>query len=62
LLHFDVRSDNVCFAGDRAVLVDWNWAAIGNPVMDVAARLPSLHAEGGPPPEEISSASLRPRR
>ena len=52
-LHFDVRSDNVCFVGDRAVLVDWNWAAIGNPVLDVAAWLPSLHAEGGPPPEEI---------
>jgi hypothetical protein len=52
-LHFDVRSDNVCFMGDRAVLVDWNWAAIGNPVIDLAAWLPSLHAEGGPPPEEI---------
>jgi aminoglycoside phosphotransferase (APT) family kinase protein len=48
-----VRSDNVCFVGDRAVLVDWNWAAIGNPVIDLAAWLPSLHAEGGPPPEEI---------
>jgi aminoglycoside phosphotransferase (APT) family kinase protein len=52
-LHFDVRSDNVCFEGDRTVLVDWNWAVIGNPVIDVAAWLPSLEAEGGPPPEEI---------
>jgi Phosphotransferase enzyme family len=52
-LHFDVRSDNVCFDGERVVLVDWNWAAVGNPVVDVAAWLPSLEAEGGPPPEEI---------
>ncbi|HEY3069397.1 MAG TPA: hypothetical protein VGJ34_03695 [Gaiellaceae bacterium] len=44
-LHFDVRSDNVCFLGERTVLVDWNWAVIGNPKVDVAAWLPSLHAE-----------------
>src|SRR5262245_30999928 len=32
LLHFDVRSDNVCFRPDgRAVLVDWNLIAVGNP-------------------------------
>jgi hypothetical protein len=52
-LHFDIRSDNVCFDRNRAVVVDWNWAAVGNPVMDVAAWLPSLEAEGGPPPEQI---------
>ncbi|HSL15154.1 MAG TPA: aminoglycoside phosphotransferase family protein [Actinomycetota bacterium] len=53
LLHFDVRSDNVCFAGDRPLLVDWNWACVGNPVADVAFWLPSLHGEGGPRPDEI---------
>ena len=53
LLHFDVRSDNLCFHGDRVVLVDWNWACRGNRVVDVASWLPSLHAEGGPPPETI---------
>ena len=53
LLHFDVRSDNLCVRGDRAVLVDWNWACLGNPVFDVAAWLPSLQAEGGPAPEAI---------
>jgi hypothetical protein len=53
LIHFDVRSDNLCFTGERTVLVDWNWAAVGNPVVDVAAWLPSLEAEGGPPPDEI---------
>jgi len=53
LLHNDVRSDNLCFAGERVVLVDWNWATRGNPKLDVAAWLPSLALEGGPEPEAI---------
>jgi hypothetical protein len=53
LLHLDVRSDNLCVRGDRAVFVDWNNASVGNPVLDTAAWLPSLHAEGGPAPHEI---------
>jgi hypothetical protein len=53
LLHLDVRSDNLCFAGERVVLVDWNWACRGNARMDVAAWLPSLRVEGGPEPWEV---------
>jgi hypothetical protein len=53
LVHLDVRRDNLCFAGDRVVLVDWNWACRGNGAVDVAAWLPSLHLEGGPAPETI---------
>lgn len=53
LLHLDVRSDNVCFLGERTVLVDWNWACIGNGLLDVAAWAPSLHLEGGPRPDEL---------
>jgi thiamine kinase-like enzyme len=53
LVHFDVRSDNLCFVGDRVVLVDWNWACRGNSTVDIAAWLPSLHLEGGPLPETI---------
>jgi hypothetical protein len=53
LVHFDVRSDNIALLEQRAVIVDWNWACIGNPVLDVATWLPSLHVEGGPPPEEL---------
>jgi Ser/Thr protein kinase RdoA (MazF antagonist) len=49
----DVRSDNLCVRGARAVLVDWNWACRGNASFDLAAWLPSLHAEGGPAPEAI---------
>lgn len=53
LLHLDVRSDNLCFAGDRTLLVDWNHVARGNPLFDVAAWLPSLALEGGPLPEAV---------
>ena len=53
LLHSDVRSDNLCFAGRRTLLVDWNWVRLGNPRLDVVLWLPSLEAEGGPPPEAI---------
>ena len=53
LVHIDVRSDNLCFSGDMVVLVDWNHAARANPLLDVAAWLPSLHSEGGPLPEDI---------
>ena len=53
LLHNDVRSDNLCFADGRVVLVDWNWACRGNPKLDIAAWLPSLALEGGPAPDEI---------
>jgi len=54
LLHFDVRSDNMCFTEDRALLVDWNFIGRGNPLFDVAAWLPSLEFEGGPAPEAVS--------
>jgi len=50
LLHGDVRSDNLCLREGRALLVDWNWACVGAPELDLAAWLPSLHHEGGPEP------------
>jgi len=53
LTHTDVRSDNLCFLGDRVVLVDWNWTCQGNPSTDLAFWLPSLEAEGGPVPDSI---------
>jgi hypothetical protein len=54
LLHLDVRSDNVGVRPDgRAALVDWNWTSVGNPEIDRAFWLPSLEAEGGPPPENL---------
>ena len=55
LLHLDVRSDNLCFRNGRAVLFDWNYAAIANSEFDIAFWLPSLAAEGGPVPEKVAT-------
>jgi len=53
LVHLDVRSDNLCFARGRAILVDWNLAARGSGTFDLAFWLPSLADEGGPQPHEL---------
>jgi aminoglycoside phosphotransferase (APT) family kinase protein len=53
LLHMDVRSDNLCLREGRAMLIDWNWACVGDPRFERASWLPSLQAEGGPAPEEV---------
>lgn len=58
VLHLDVRSDNVCVTARGAMLVDWNWVALGNPQLDVAFWLPSLTLETGRPPD---TAGLDPR-
>ena len=34
-LHLDVRSDNLCLQEGRVVLVDWNFAHVGNPLLDI---------------------------
>ena len=52
-LHLDLRSDNLCLQGGRAILVDWNLAHVGNPLIDVVGWLPSLKLEGGPEPWEL---------
>jgi thiamine kinase-like enzyme len=53
LVHGDVRSDNLCFVGDRVVPVDWNWACRGNGMIYIAGWLPSLRLEGGSPPDAV---------
>lgn len=53
LVHGDLRSDNLCFTGERVVLVDWNAARRGNGAYDLAALAPSLRLEGGPLPDEL---------
>jgi hypothetical protein len=52
-LHLDVRSDNIALREGRAVLVDWNWACVGNAVLDAVAWAPSLYREGGPAPDDF---------
>ena len=53
-LHMDVRSDNLCFTGDRVVFVDWNWAVRGPRDLDLACWLAALRLEGGPLPDEVT--------
>jgi len=53
LTHFDLRSDNVCFRDEKALLIDWSNACLGNADLDTAFWLPRLNAEGGPKPQEI---------
>jgi thiamine kinase-like enzyme len=53
IVHLDVRSDNLCTLGDRAVLVDWNWVSLAAPELDLACWACSLALEGGLPPWEL---------
>jgi hypothetical protein len=53
LTHFDLRSDNLCSANGTVKLIDWAEARLANPELDIGFWLPSLHYEGGPPPEAI---------
>jgi hypothetical protein len=56
-MHFDVSSNNICFRAGGAMLIDWNWATVGNPLLDVVGWLPSLRTEGGPEPWTIVADS-----
>ena len=56
LLHLDVRSDNVALTTRGALLVDWNWASRGNPVVDLVGWAPSLCIETGMRPEDVVDA------
>jgi Phosphotransferase enzyme family len=56
LLHLDVRGDNLALTERGAVLVDWNWASQGNPVVDLVAWAPSLCIETGMHPEDVVDA------
>ena len=54
-----VRTANRGVRNGRALLVDWTAACRASGLLDVAAWLPSLHAEGGPPPEEVLPAASK---
>lgn len=55
LVHADARRDNMVRLGDRILLVDWPYAAVGAPWVDLLAQLPSIAAEGGGDPATIWS-------
>ncbi len=42
----------MAFLPDRVVLVDWNWACVGNAAIELAYTANHIEATGGPPPEE----------
>ncbi|MGW6983149.1 phosphotransferase family protein [Streptomyces sp. NPDC054932] len=62
LTHGDLRADNVLLTGDRVVLVDWPWAAVGAAWFDVVGMAPSVIMQsGGPGAVELIDAYLEGR-
>lgn len=62
-LHDDVWAGNVCYAGRRALLIDWASASIGDRRLDLAYGLLSIRSSGALPPpvdfpEEAAYAAL----
>ena len=54
LLHFDLRSDNLCFRDGRVLLVDWNLAVAGDPRWDRLFMVHTIQMEGGPNVRELA--------
>jgi Ser/Thr protein kinase RdoA (MazF antagonist) len=54
LVHGDVRSDNVCFVGDRVVLVDWSEARRGSARFDVWNLAQTLPLETDVEPFDVA--------
>lgn len=50
LVHFDIRSDNLCVLDGRACVIDWPGYARGNASFDRACWALSLARDGGAPP------------
>lgn len=53
LIHFDVRSSNLCFHQGKVLLIDWNWACVGNGAMELVHWFPNLRVDGGPIPQGV---------
>ena len=53
LLHADLRADNMLVTADGVVVVDWPWACVGAPLLDVVGFAPSVAMQGGPLPQEL---------
>lgn len=63
LLHLDARGDNMLLRADgEVVLVDWPWAAAGDPVVDVVCFIPSALLAGARDPEALLASSEVGRR
>jgi len=53
LVHLDIRADNIVLTDTDVVFVDWPFAAVGAPWLDLVAMLPSVAMQGEPDPEAI---------
>jgi aminoglycoside phosphotransferase len=53
LAHGDIRADNILLTPSRVVFVDWPWACLAKPWLDLVAMLPSVVLQGGPVPERV---------
>lgn len=53
LLHGDLRADNILLTDGGVSFVDWPWACVGPPWLDVVAFAPSVSMQGGPDPEWV---------
>jgi aminoglycoside phosphotransferase (APT) family kinase protein len=53
LVHADLRADNLLLTDDRVFVVDWPWACVAQPWLDLLAMLPSVHLQGGPAPDRL---------
>jgi aminoglycoside phosphotransferase (APT) family kinase protein len=62
LLHADLRADNTLLTPSRVVFIDWPWASLGAPWVDLLFMLPSIAMQGGPKPWEIFDAHPLGRR
>jgi aminoglycoside phosphotransferase len=53
LLHADLRADNILLTPSRVFFIDWPWASLGAPWVDLLFMLPSVAMQRGPKPWEI---------
>jgi aminoglycoside phosphotransferase (APT) family kinase protein len=49
-VHGDIRADNLLLTPTRVFVVDWPWACLAQPWLDLLGMLPSVRMQGGPPP------------
>jgi len=58
LLHMDLRADNLLLTATGVVVVDWPWACVGSPLLDVVGFAPSVAMQGGPDPARLLSMTV----
>jgi hypothetical protein len=53
IIHLDLRADNVVVTDHEVYVVDWAFAARGQPWMDLVCLLPNVALRDGPDPETV---------